>query len=95
MDWLNFIVGIVGVVVGSSLMFYRQNKEAKIIQNESALSAEWEKLYNEQKSERLNNAEQIRQLRAELDGVKAEIAMLRPLVCHRTDCESRVFEKKS
>lgn len=94
MDWLNFIVGIVGVVAGSSLTFYRQNKEAKVIQNESALSAEWEKLYNEQKSERLNNAEQIRQLRAELDGVKAEIAMLRPLVCYRTDCENRLFEKK-
>lgn len=93
MDWLNFIVGIVGVVVGSSLMFYRQNKAAKVIQNESALSAEWEKLYNEQKSERVNNGEQIRQLRAELDKVKAEIAMLRPLVCYRTDCESRLFEK--
>ena len=93
MDWLNFIVGLVGVIVGSSLMFYRQNRAAKVIQNESALSAEWEKLYNEQKSERINNGEQIRQLRVELDEVKAEMARLRPLVCYRTDCESRLLEK--
>lgn len=51
MDIWSFISGIVGLILGSSIMFYRQNRTAKIIANESALSAEWEKLYREQKTE--------------------------------------------
>lgn len=50
-SWLSFITGIIGLILGSTLMFYRQNKTAKVIANESALSAEWEKLYREQKTE--------------------------------------------
>lgn len=50
-SWLSFATGIIGLILGSTLMFYRQNKAAKVIANESALSAEWEKLYRAQKTE--------------------------------------------
>lgn len=62
MDWLSFVSAIAGLLLGGGIMFYRQNKAAKVIANESALSAEWEKLYREQKAAREVNEQKIKEL---------------------------------
>ena len=73
MDWLNFVSGIVGVLFGGGVMFWRQNRTAKIIANESALSAEWEKLYREQMDARLRNEERIRELAARVQELEKKV----------------------
>lgn len=76
MDWLNAIFGLVGVLVGGGIMFYRQNKAAKVIANESALSAEWEKLYREQKAARERNDERIKELTQRVFELEAKVSQL-------------------
>lgn len=76
MDWLNFVTGIIGVLIGGGIMFYRQNKAAKVIANESALSAEWEKLYREQKSARERNDERIKELTQRVFELEAKVSQL-------------------
>lgn len=76
MDWMNLIIGLVGVLVGGGLMFYRQNKAAKVIANESALSQEWEKLYREQKAARERNDERIRELQQRVYELEAKVSQL-------------------
>lgn len=76
MDWLNFVTGIIGVLIGGGIMFYRQNKAAKVIANESALSAEWEKLYREQKAARERNDERIKELTQRVFELEAKVSQL-------------------
>lgn len=76
MDWLNLVTGIIGVLVGGGIMFYRQNKAAKVIANESALSAEWEKLYREQKAARERNDERIKELTQRVFELEAKVSQL-------------------
>lgn len=76
MDWINLIIGLVGVLVGGGLMFYRQNKAAKVIANESALSVEWEKLYREQKAARERNDERIQELQQRVYELEAKVSQL-------------------
>ena len=76
MDWLNAIFGFLGVLLGGGIMFYRQNKAAKVIANESALSAEWEKLYREQKEARERNDERIRELTKRVFELEAKVSQL-------------------
>lgn len=76
MDWISLITGLVGVFVGGGIMFYRQNKAAKVIANESALSAEWEKLYREQKEARERNDERIRQLTQRVFELEQKVSQL-------------------
>lgn len=76
MEWLSIITGFAGVVLGSSVMFYRQNKAAKIIENETNLSKEWERLYIEKKNENKELQNEITQLRHHLYEVEAKVAEL-------------------
>lgn len=95
MDWVSIITGIVGAIAGGGgvgLFFWRQNRTAKVIQNESALSSEWEKLYREQNTKREANDREIEELRQEVAELRSELEMLkaeRRLICTDIVCDKR------
>lgn len=79
MDWLSLITALIGAVAGGGgvgLFFWRQNRAAKVIQNESALSIEWEKLYREQKAEREANDAEIEELKKRVFDLEAKVSQL-------------------
>lgn len=45
---LNFFVGLISAICSGGLVFYRQNKRLKEIENLSKISDEWQRLYNVQ-----------------------------------------------
>lgn len=95
MDWANLIAVITLLVGGGGFLYYSQNKASKEIANASALAAEWEKLYREQKSEREENDAEVAELRDEVAALRAEVASIRPYICHDLSCEKRItMEKK-
>lgn len=97
MDIVALISAIGGTLLGGgSVLFYNQNKKAKIIQNESALVKEWEKLYNEEKSKRETNSDklealtvEVAKLRAEVEMLKADKSNLQYYKCVNIECEKR------
>lgn len=101
MDWINLITGLIGAVAGGGgvgLFFWRQNRAAKVIQNESALSTEWEKLYREQNTKREANDKKIEELQKEVAQLRSELEMLkaeRRLICTDIMCEKRVIPSET
>lgn len=55
MEWLNYVISAVvslaGAFGGATLLFYRQNKVSKELDNEAKQSDEWRKLYEMEKEE--------------------------------------------
>lgn len=91
---LTFITGIFGAIAGAvgTFIFYRQNKKAKEIENDSTLAAEWEKLYREQKSIVEANTARIDDLVQQVTTLRGEVASLQSLrgfVCVDLDCPKR------
>lgn len=79
MDWVNLITGLIGAVAGGGgvgLFFWRQNRAAKVIQNESALSEEWKRLYEEQRDKRLENEAKIEELTRRVFELEAKVSQL-------------------
>jgi len=79
MDWLNLVTAILGAIAGGGgvgLFFWKQNRAAKVIQNESALSMEWQKLYQEQKAEREANDREIEELKKRVFDLEAKVSQL-------------------
>lgn len=97
MDWLSILSGLIGTVIGGGgVLFYKQNKAAKIIQNESALVKEWKMLYDEEKGKREFNSAKLDQLsievaklRGEVEILKADKINLQHYKCTNIDCEKR------
>lgn len=88
MDWANLITVITLLVGGGGFLYYSQNKASKEIANASALAAEWEKLYREQKSEREENDAEVAELRAEVESI-------RPYICDDLSCANRSTMNKN
>ena len=88
---------------GGSLLYHKQNKIAKKIENESSQSAEWRKLYDEMKGELQNKDSKIDELYKERKKYDADIADLRKRItdleimlkgeriyrCELMDCKNR------
>lgn len=97
MDIVAIISAIGGTLIGGGgVLFYKQNKNAKIIENESALVKEWEKLYNEEKTKREVNSDKLEQLSVEVAKLRAEVEMLKAdksnlqyYKCVNVECEKR------
>lgn len=97
MDWVSLISAVGGLLIGGGgVLFYRQNKAAKVIDNESRLALEWEKLYQEQKTKREENsakleklADEVARLRAEVEMLKADKSTLQHYKCINIDCDKR------
>lgn len=97
MDIVALISAIGGTLLGGgSVLFYKQNKNAKIIENESALVKEWEKLYYEEKHKREVNSDKLEQLSVEVAKLRAEVEMLKAdkshlqyYKCVNVECEKR------
>lgn len=90
MDWANIIAVVTLLVGGGGFLYYSQNKASKEIANASALAAEWEKLYREQKAEREENDTEVAALRDEVAALRAEVASIRPYICYDTNCPNRI-----
>lgn len=90
MDWATLIGVLTLLLGGGGFLFYSQNKAAKEIANVSALAAEWEKLYREQKSEREENDREVAALRSEVADLRAEVASIRPYICYDLTCIKRI-----
>lgn len=75
---------------GGGFLFYSQRKAGMEISNVSALAAEWEKLYREQKKEREENDDEVSALRDEVAELRAEVASIRPYICYDLTCQNRI-----
>lgn len=95
MDWANLIAVITLLVGGGGFLFYSQRKAGMEIANASALAAEWEKLYREQKSEREENDAEVAKLRNEVAALRAEVASIRPYICYDLSCTKRITRNKN
>lgn len=95
MDWANLIAVITLLVGGGGFLFYSQRKAGMEIANASALAAEWEKLYREQKSEREENDTEVAKLRDEVAALRAEVASIRPYICYDLSCAKRITRNKN
>jgi len=96
MDWANIIAVITLLVGGGGFLYYSQNKASKEIANASALAAEWEKLYREQKSEREENDAEVEELRDEVAAqFRAEAASFCPYICYNLSCSNRITRNKN
>lgn len=88
---------------GGSLLYHKQNKIAKKIENESSQSAEWRKLYDEMKGELQNKDSKIDEFYKERKKYDVDIADLRKRItdleimlkgeriyrCELMDCKNR------
>lgn len=90
MEWANIIAVLTLLLGGGGLMFYQQKKAGMEIANASALAAEWEKLYREQKAEREENDTEVATLRDEVEALRAEVASIRPYICYDLTCAQRI-----
>lgn len=92
MGVLEFISAIVGALVGGigGVLFYRQTKKSKEIDNESKLAAEWEKLYREQKAITDKNSEKIGLLTEKVNLLTVRVEKSEPFICTNTSCQQRL-----
>lgn len=97
MNISTIISAIGGVLVGSGgVLFFRQTRDSKIIDNTSRLAAEWEKLYREQKTEKREYSDkienlsiQVAHLTGEVEILKADKTNLTRYKCINIECEKR------
>lgn len=89
--FVDFLIAIFGLIVGAGggVLFYSQRKKTMIIDNESKLAAEWEKLYREQKSIADTNSGKIADLSEKVYKLEARIDNDRPYLCFDRNCEKR------
>ena len=70
MKWFNYVISAVvslaGAFGGATLLFYRQNKAAKELDNEAKQSEEWRKLYEMERGE-------VEDLNKKIDSLYTEI----------------------
>lgn len=97
MGWLPVLTAFVGTLLGGgSVLFYKQNKAAKVIENESSLAKEWKKLYDEEKSKREKDSEKldkcivdIAKLYGKVEILEADKTILIYYSCADIGCEQR------
>lgn len=97
MGWLEFVIGLLGVIVGGGggFLFYRQREKALSIDNDSKLITEWEKLYREQKEISSINSEKIETLNIkilELTNEVEELKRERIYICYKNNCTDRIIK---
>ncbi len=108
MEWLSTIVaaivGLAGAFGGGSIIYARQTRRLKEIENEAKQSDEWRKLYEEMKAEAKERDRKIdvlyeeiskhrdakADLRKELATLETEVAKMRFLKCEKLYCSDRV-----
>lgn len=96
MGVLEFISAIVGALVGGlggffgGLLYFKQTKKSKEIDNESKLAAEWEKLYREQKAITDKNSEKIGYLTERVNLLTIRVEKSEPFICTNTSCQQRL-----
>lgn len=107
LEWVTILSSAFSVVVGAlgggGVMYFRQNKAAKEIENESNQSNEWRKLYDEMKGELQSKDSKIDKLYEERKRYDDDIAELRKRItdleislkseryfrCEVQDCKNR------
>lgn len=87
-EFISAIFGTIAATIGG-VLFYKQNKRAKEIDNDSKLAAEWEKLYREQKTITDRNSERIDDLTSQVMELTARVEKAEPYICTNIACELR------
>ena len=77
------------VGAGGGILFYSQRKKTIIIENESKLAREWEKLYREQKGIADTNSEKMSDLTEKVCKLEARVDSARPFLCMVAECDKR------
>lgn len=87
----DLIIALGGILVGAGggILFYSQRKKTIIIDNESKLASEWEKLYREQKGIADTNSEKISDLTEKVYKLEARVDSERPFLCMVAECDKR------
>ena len=100
---INNIISLVGLITGGGVLFYRQNKISKKIENESRQSEEWRKLYDNSRKEEQMKEDEIKMLTDKITGLYNELTDTRGRVsklelaadlnkiyiCKTKNCEKR------
>ena len=100
---INNIISLVGLITGGGILFYRQNKIGKKIDNESRLSEEWRKLYdNSRKEEQVKENEinmltdkvmglcnELTDTRGRVSKLELEAELNKIYICKTKNCEKR------
>lgn len=91
MGVFEFLAAIFGSILGAvgGILFYKQKKQAKEIENEGALSREWEKLYREQKEISDKNSVKINVLTEKLNLLTIRVEKTEPYICTNISCLNR------
>ena len=89
LELVTTLLSVLGVS-GCGIMFYRENKRAKQLENEASSNNEWIKLYREVKDELSAQRDAKIELRNEIMELRVEIEKLRPWRCQVKKCEKRV-----
>ena len=101
MDWTTILVAVLSALLSgggiAGLMFFKENKRAKQLENETTASSQWRELYLDAKGEirELNNKidglyKTIGDLRNLGNGLKTQNAVLTTLKCENVACSIRI-----
>ena len=96
MEYFNGIVTFISVLLGSGIIFFRETKRAKQLENESRQSEEWRKLYEDSredskaKEKRLEvELEKRVELHAKISGYERKLSHYEILYCKEVGCPKR------
>jgi len=88
LELVTTLLSVLGVS-GCGIMFYRENKRAKQLENEASSNNEWIKLYREVKDELSAQRDAKIELRNEIMELRVEVTELKAWRCLRTNCSKR------
>lgn len=100
MDIINLITGIVAALITSGcfglILFYRENKKAKVLTNENTVIDQWKELYERAKSEKEEykrdfdeERKENKTLRDQNNELTTENAVLKTQKCEVRGCDKR------
>lgn len=101
MDWTTIIVSLITALIPTGgiawFVFFKENKRAKQLENETTASAQWRELYEKSEAKVESQSLKIeslykenKMLREENNGLTTQRAVLGLLKCRTVGCATRV-----
>lgn len=100
MDWTTIILAVVSALLSgggiASVFYFREDKQAKQLQNEATASAQWRELYEKSETKCEDQSRKIealykenKLLRDENNGITTQNAVLKLYKCNKIGCIDR------
>lgn len=100
MDWTTIIVALISALVSSSgiagVIFFRENKRARQLENETTASAQWRELYEKSEAKVESQGKKIESLykengylRDQNNSLTTQKAVLTMYKCETLECANR------